>query len=232
MNECIVDECKNSSYKKGYCSTHYQRLRRNGTLTRVRKSGRDKCIISTCENLQAAHGLCNKHYSRKMKTGDPEKVLTTITGEPHHFLRNIVFNYIGDECLDWPYSKHPRGYGHLWNSEKNRHDGVHRLVCRHFHGEPPSKNSHAAHSCGNPKCCNWKHIRWATPSENNQDKKMHGTWQGGEANGNSKLTEKQVREIKHLKGYGLSQRKIAVRFGVSQKLIWAIFNGKTWSHVI
>ncbi|WP_373413722.1 helix-turn-helix domain-containing protein [Ensifer aridi] len=52
----------------------------------------------------------------------------------------------------------------------------------------------------------------------------------GEDNGNARLTSADVVEIKGLLAAGLSQRKIARRFRVSQKTIYLIHHGKTWLH--
>ena len=213
-NICVVGGCLQDSSKSGYCNAHYLRLRRNGTTDQVRKVGRDKCTVDDCERDQAAKGLCNKHYSRMLRTGDPLQVITTVTGEPHLYYKDVVLTYDGDDCLEWPYGKHSKGYGHLWDGA--RPIGVH---------------AHASNTCGRASCCNHKHIRWATPMENNADKKLHGTSQRGAINGNSKLTETKVLEIKELLKKSLPQCEIARLFSVSQKTIWMILHGKSWSHV-
>lgn len=233
---CKVIGCNKKVFARSYCNMHYSRFRRDGSIARARRVGRSECLIDGCDAVSVAYGYCNKHHIRFKKHGDPEKTLVNLSGvranrgEAYRFYKDVVLTYDGDECLEWPYNKYQKGYGQLWSKEKDRNLAVSRLVCIHFHGQPPKESSEAAHSCGNPACCNHKHIRWATPSENCQDKKTQGTWQGGEANGNHKLTGQQVREIRLMKGT-LSQRKIAKGFGVHQRVVWAIFNGKMWSHI-
>jgi hypothetical protein len=53
----------------------------------------------------------------------------------------------------------------------------------------------------------------------------------GEDCSSSKLTEAQVREIKALKGTGLSGYAVACRYGVTQSHVSMIWLGKTWKHL-
>lgn len=224
---CSIDECGSTAKKRGWCEKHYLRWRRNGTTDTVRKFGREPCSVGGCSFDSQAKGFCALHYHRWRRTGDPTKTTHAIRGEPQRYYRDVVLTYDCDECLIWPYGPLGDHYSGLWDGK--RPVQVHRLVCRHFHGDPPSESHHAAHSCGNKKCCNWRHIRWTSPSENNADKALHGTRQNGERNGNSKLSSEQVKQIRALSGQQ-SQREIAEMFNVSQNTIWTIVNGHTWSH--
>lgn len=60
------------------------------------------------------------------------------------------------------------------------------------------------------------------------DRKLHGTVPTGEKNAAAKLDEAKVEEIRTLLASGMSQRKIAAKFGVSKYPIWAIANNKNW----
>jgi hypothetical protein len=54
----------------------------------------------------------------------------------------------------------------------------------------------------------------------------------GERNSQAKLTDDDVRRIRTLYASGgITQRQLAVQFGVDQQVIWAIVNRKRWSHV-
>jgi hypothetical protein len=90
----------------------------------------------------------------------------------------------------------------------------------------------AAHSCGNGHlgCVNPHHLRWVTPKENAADRDDHGTTPKGENQGNSKLSESDIRSIRS--SVGVSQTELAQRFGVHQGTISNILLKKTWTHVV
>jgi len=53
----------------------------------------------------------------------------------------------------------------------------------------------------------------------------------GETNGNAKLTEEAVGEIRRLKSDGWSYCQLAARFGVRKGAIWFVVTGRNWKHV-
>lgn len=59
----------------------------------------------------------------------------------------------------------------------------------------------------------------------------HGTNRRGAGNGNARLSEGQVAEIRSLLADGMPQRKVAARYGVSQPLISTIKRGTTWARI-
>ena len=89
------------------------------------------------------------------------------------------------------------------------------------------------HHCDNPPCCNPSHLFLGTRLDNMRDCKDKGrrAITLGERNGNAKLTEADVLEIKALLFKGMSQRAIANQFGVAQQLISCIKTGSLWAHV-
>jgi hypothetical protein len=149
-------------------------------------------------------------------------------GEAKKHLWSVVFPFEGDECLIWPFARNSAGYGHL--IYEGRHQLVSRLVCAHGHGPAPSGGMYAAHSCGNGHlgCCNKRHLRWATPTENSGDTVTHGTRVNGERLHSAKLTDETVRAIR---ASNEPQKVLAKRYGVTQSNISFIRSGKTWGHV-
>lgn len=139
------------------------------------------CSISNCGKPVKSRGLCNAHYTRQLRHGDvmEEKAVGTSNGECMRFIREVVLNHDGDECLAWPYSR-AKGYGHVWLGEKMIY--AHRYVCTLVHGEPPSEDHQCAHSCGNGHlgCVAKNHLRWATQSENMADRVIHAIFGQGE----------------------------------------------------
>ena len=128
-----------------------------------------------------------------------------------------------DDCILWPWGTHGGGYGSVGHGKRK---GVHVLVCRNVHGEPPSSKHEVAHSCGVRRCINKRHLRWATKSENMADKLIHGTHNRGERGGLTKLTKEQVIEIRTGKR---RQTALAKEFGVTVATINDAKHHRTWS---
>lgn len=133
-----------------------------------------------------------------------------------------------DECVLWPYAIDQDGYGLC--KRNRRTNRVHRVVCEIVHGEPPSSEHQAAHSCGTRACANPKHIRWATPKENTHDKFGHGSMRRGEQISQSKLSDIDVSTIKRRLARQ-SGSSLAKEFGVSEPTISMIKHGLRWGHV-
>lgn len=189
------------------------------------------CSVVGCKGnahyrAKGTRGWCQAHYLRWLRYGDPLNSSTRL-GEPIEFIKNVALLYDGDDCLRWPFSTNDDGYGVF------RIDGqrliASRYVCELAHGEPPTPEHQAAHSCGkgHEACVSRKHLRWATPSENHMDRVEHDTHNRGSRHTLSKLTDDQVREIRALSGR-MSRRETAARFGVSMSLIAKIRANRAW----
>lgn len=102
---------------------------------------------------------------------------------------------------------------------------VHKCVLLAFVGPCPP-GMQACHEDGDPANCALLNLRWDTPSNNNLDKRRHGTAQVGTKNGNHKLSDEQVRQIRSRKGgpYG-TLSKTAREFGISRDWVNAIWDG-------
>ncbi len=149
------------------------------------------------------------------------------SGALPRFLIDVASVCQGDDCLMWPYGRSGNGYCIVRYNGKQ--ESAHRRVCILAHGEPPTPEHEAAHSCGNGHlgCLNQKHLRWASVGENRQDMIDHGRSLRGAKAHFTKLTEDDVRQVRMLKGY-LSQRKIAAMFGISQPAVRYIHTGQNW----
>jgi hypothetical protein len=94
------------------------------------------------------------------------------------------------------------------------------------------------HRCDNRKCVNPAHLFLGSVADNNKDCKEKGRFIAGglllkgEKHGQSKLTETQVREIrmKYANG-GITQRQLALEYGISQQIISFIISRRNWSHI-
>lgn len=114
---------------------------------------------------------------------------------------------------------------YLFGKSFNR--SVHSLVCEAFNGKRPT-GMQCAHGNGirtDNRCTN---LRWATGSENQHDRKLHGTACLGSRNARSTLCEKNVIEIRKLISIGLGDIEISKRFPVTRSAIASIRNGVSW----
>lgn len=185
------------------------------------------CSVAGCGKTIKARGWCNAHHRRWMRYGDPLKG-TTEQGAPLRFIEALLVSEPVEECIDWPFATLPGGYGHLWV------DGTDivasRYICERVHGEAPTPDHDAAHSCGRGKqgCVNPAHVGWKTRVENEKDKLVHGTSNRGERNGKSILTAEAVQQIMALKGQ-MTGREAGELFGTTRWTIYKIWSGHLWS---
>jgi hypothetical protein len=104
---------------------------------------------------------------------------------------------------------------------------VHTLVLTAFVGPRP-EGYECRHLNGNRADSRLRNLAWGTPSENDEDRRRHGTFVQGETHGNARLTEHDVRLIRAMQG---TQSAIAKQFAVSPSLVSMVKNGARWGHV-
>jgi len=136
-------------------------------------------------------------------------------------------------CWLWTGNCNHKGYGQVGLGAHSM-VATHRVAFEHEHGPIP-KGMQVLHKCDTPCCCNPDHLWLGTHQDNIDDKMRKGrhvagrsTKSRGSRNGNSKLTEEQVRHIRRreteVAGY-------VALYGVSKTTIWDIQKGKTWGHL-
>jgi hypothetical protein len=246
FKSCSIRGCNGNAHidgrgKRGWCHAHYLRWWRHGDPLGGRQPNPDttvdrlkQCSVEGCEgnahsDAGGARGYCLAHYKRWRKYGDPsgraqrrsEKLMALEALLQSH-------RHDDDACIIWPYTRTKAGYGQIWSEGGTQY--AHRIVCESVHGPAPTCKHQAAHSCGNGHlgCVNPRHLSWKTHAENMADKLIHGTENRGDRNGQSRLTEDQVREIRRLKG-SMFQREIAEKFGVTLSTVNHIYNRTTWA---
>jgi hypothetical protein len=226
---CIVEGCGKPVGKRDWCNAHYLRWQRHGDPLGGKLIIRNrKCSIEGCNKPHWGHGYCQSHLFRFKRNGNP-LAGRVCKGEPLNFLENVVLLYDKDDCLLWPYGKSSSGgYGVV--KIDGRQIRVNRRVCELVYGSPPTEEYQAAHKCGNSSCCNPKHLYWATPKENQADRISHGTASRGEQHALAKLTEKDVHEIRFLRGKR-TRAQLSFMYGISVTQIRDIQCRKSWKHV-
>lgn len=129
-------------------------------------------------------------------------------------------------CWEWNGLKTRYGYGLVWLNGKNRN--VHRLMLSKKLNRQLETNEVSRHMCHNPPCCNPDHLEVGTTQDNVNDKVKAGRQPKGEKNGASKLTDKEVEEIRQLHGL-LSLRTIGELYDIHWVHVSRIQSGKSRS---
>jgi hypothetical protein len=129
----------------------------------------------------------------------------------------------------------PRGYVRTTlhsGPGENKHKFIHEIVLTAFVGPRPP-GMEACHWDGNKQNNALWNLRWDTSKANAADSIRLGRVknQVGSNNGNAKLDEATVREIKRFLAEGRSYRETIDRFGVTQNMVNQIKNGYRWQHV-
>lgn len=119
------------------------------------------CSMDNCQGLRHAFGYCMKHYARLRKHGDP-----SVNFKPRHSWPEDSVK--SGECLLWPYSLDTHGYGTLTVNKKKKN--AHRHAWEQANGAIP-QGMLIDHICHTPTCVKIEHLRLATRSQNNANRK-------------------------------------------------------------
>lgn len=128
----------------------------------------------------------------------------------------------------------PRGYYYVSVQDRNRRKNfiLHRLVASLFIPNPENKPQ-INHIDGNKKNNFVDNLEWCTASENG----LHAFKTGlrtpvrGEKCGASKLTEKDVLEIRQMGKDGFMHKDIAKKYGMGVSTITHILLRNLWKHI-
>lgn len=122
-------------------------------------------------------------------------------------------------------------HNYLFVNLHGRKFQLHRLLALLFIANPYDK-PFVCHKDNNVLNNSISNLYWGTHEENEHDKIANDTILHGSRNGFSKLTEKQVLEIrKDYIPWENNCRMLAEKYNVDQSLIFVIIKRKAWKHI-
>jgi len=171
-------------------------------------------------------------------------------------VKRIAPDYRGRSGIVLKLCQHRYAYVTLYRDKKPSLVLVHRLVCKAFHGNPPTKKHHAAHKDGNGLNNAASNLRWATAKENEADKVGHGRSRLGKpsavpphrrprgiTHGRHTMPEKTARgertatskltadKVVSIRSDTRSRREIAADYGITVTMVGYIVRGISWAHI-
>lgn len=137
-------------------------------------------------------------------------------------------------CWLWAGAKRGSGYGNFRLGRKIS-EAAHRVSWVIHFGHIP-EGLCVLHRCDVRLCVNPAHLFLGTRQDNTND--MHQKGRGycgshsGVHNGNAKLTEQQVREIREKRASGIETRFLVAEYGMARTTIQQIVSKRIWKEVI
>ncbi|WP_328336805.1 hypothetical protein [Streptomyces violaceus] len=186
------------------------------------------CSVARCDRPHRRNGLCDMHDQRMKRTG-------TTDDPARKTLADRFWEKVDrggpDDCWEWTAAVNEHGYGVMRPEGRRTGPGIkaHRVSLMLAGVDVDSLV--VRHSCDNPPCVNPAHLSTGTKADNSADMVARGRSPRGSRSGASKLTERQVAEIRVRQAAGELHRVLAAEYGISRVTITNIVTGKTWRHV-
>jgi len=158
-----------------------------------------------------------------------DEIWKDIEGWPRHQVSSRGRIRVGVEYKE-PWCDSTTGYMKISrrNNGKKETYQIHVLMLNAFVGPCPP-GLECRHLNGNKLDNRWpENLTWGTHAQNMEDRIFHGTDNGGERNGRSRLTQTEVNDIRSRTDYYGLNRHLAMEFGVSRATIIRIRSGVTW----
>lgn len=138
-----------------------------------------------------------------------------------------------DACWQWIGCHARGGYGSI--KHKGRVLQAHRVAYELQCGPIPD-GMDVCHHCDNASCVRGDHLFAGTHTENMHDMLAKGRGQAsrnrGAMNPQAKLTDDVVLHIRQWYASGrISQRRLALEYGIRQQTVSEVVSGHLWKHV-
>ena len=135
-------------------------------------------------------------------------------------------------CWLWRGSFHRGGYGSIARGGRNGGKTLAHIVSWFIHFGVVPHGLCVLHRCDNPACVRPDHLFLGTRLDNSRDMVNKKRSPYGERSGTHILSETQVHQIRtEYIPRKVTQKFLALKYGVNRETINAIIRRKTWKHI-
>ena len=132
------------------------------------------------------------------------------------------------DCWEWTGARQLGGYGQIRIARKTF--PVHRIAYELVKGVIP-KGLLVCHHCDNKPCVNPSHLFLGTHWDNAHDALKKGRLAVGERIAQSKLSERDVLEIRRIAKLGIKRCVLGRMFKINESTVSKIVLRKRWLHI-
>ena len=181
------------------------------------------CKVNGCDRQARTRDCCVAHYNQWYTTGIEPTLPFTIEARFYRF----VAKSDPSDCWIWNGQIKKNGYGRF--SYQGTPIPAHRASYRISKGDIP-EGLVIRHTCDVKRCVNPNHLIVGTPADNARDAVERGLYPRGEDQPRSKLTLRQVVEIRNIAlERNESHASIGRKFGISKAQVRRIVVRESWT---